>query len=313
MQDHQMSVLDAAQAVKADVLTSLSRNVADLDVIAAVRTFNAAFNDLPPFAAYRFVPAGARDTHKHVEDHASAAAGKVFLYACMLQAISDSLPSSAFRALPERVQAHQLKQFERIVNNAASITDNCGIDADLFLKDMGLASLRLYAAAAQLIDFRTGIGRASLFHGGLKDVPRRVGIFASIGGFKPFFEIHTHLAYLDEFNEAGWNECYRCCAELYALHPHVLGMVGTSWFYDPALTTISPRLAYLREIPQTGGAYCLFESTDEHWASDATSTSPSRRALYQAGTYQPAAYALIWPRKAQLNWYAADQSNGRAA
>ena len=51
-----------------------------------------------------------------------------------------------------------------------------------------------------------------------------------MGGFRPYFQIHTHQFMLDAFNEAGWEECYRCCAELYAVHPEVLGMQAAVGF-----------------------------------------------------------------------------------
>ena len=140
-----------------------------------------------------------------------------------------------------------------------------------------MATLRLYAAAAQLIDCRAGIGRSLVMKGGLLDAPYRLALFASIGGFKPFFEIHTHLSYKEEFNEEGWNECYRCCSDLYTLHPKVLGMYGGSWFYDPALAQISPRLAYLREIPQKGGAIVLFDSVNTQASHDPESVKKASK------------------------------------
>ena len=269
---------------------------------ASINQFILNFSDIPSFAGYKHVSISARRLHQQIRNEFGIQKSREFLYACILQALLISIESEKFLRLPDRIKGHQLKQFLRILAHSSEITDVCEIESDLFHKEMGLATTRLYAAAAQLIDFRTGIGRSMLVKNGLGDFANRVGIFFKIGGFKPFFEIHTHLSYLDEFNEEGWNECYRCCADLYEVHPRVLGMQGGSWFYDPALAYISPRLGYLREVPQKGGAYLLFTSSGEHSVHDATSTSPTRKKLYEEGKYQPKNYTLVWPRDAQIEW-----------
>ena len=141
-----------------------------------------------------------------------------------------------------------------------------------------------------------------MFKEGLAGVPTNLLKFARLGGFKPYVQIHTHLSYLDEFNEEGWNECYRCCADLCRVRPELLGMFGSSWFYDPVLADISPRLDYLREIPVKGGAELLFVEEGGGAVGNALSTSPSRRKLHEEGKYMPKSYMLAWGRKAQMAW-----------
>lgn len=301
--DHEMTLMAEARTA---LMALPAASMPTTGGVSLAEQFLACFEDLPPLSGYKFMPAAARRLHSQSLESGGPAATQEFLYAATIVGLLKTLESAAFARLPARIRQHQVKQYHRIVANAATIVPACHIDNDLFHKDFGLATIRLYAAAAQLVDFRAGMGRATLMKQGWRDLPRRLAIFMKIGGFKPFFEIHTHLAYLDEFNEEGWNECYRCCAELYAIHPDILGMYGGSWFYDPALATISPRLNYLREIPQKGGAYCLFDSVNEHSTHDAIATSPTRKALYNEGKYTPASYALIWPRAAQIAWSAAE-------
>lgn len=303
-----------ARAHLAELLARLDRlqsPSARPQAAASVNRFLATFAQLPPYAGYKFVPAAARREWQAVHDRLGDAASCEFLLACLLQALLNSLQSAAFSALPARVQAHQLGQYQRMVAGGAADSAYCALDNDLFHKEFGLASLRLYAAAAQLVDHRSGVGMSLLFKQGAADVPRRLRVFAQLGGFKPLFQIHTHLPCLDAFNEAGWEECYRCCAELYALHPRVLGMCGGSWFFDPALHTVSPRLRYLRETPLQGGAHLLFNAVTSHGIADATATSPTRKQLYEAGHYLPTSYVLLWPRQAQKDW--ADQQQSRQA
>lgn len=228
------------------------------------------------------------------------------LYAAMLSGMTNTLASTRFASLPARVRHHQLVQYRRIVTNAQPTDDWLDLGMDTYHKEFGLAVLRLYAAAAQLIDVRCGIPRSLLFKGGAAGLPRAAAAMLRLGGFSPYFQIHTHTAYLAEFNEEGWNECYRTCADLYAVHPEALGMFGASWFYDPVIQNISPRLSYLSEIPLKGRAVRLPFAREGEFVQDAIATSPSRRKLYEEGSYRPQSYLLAWGRRSQTAWASAN-------
>lgn len=271
-----------------------------------LRRFLDSFRAVPTGSGFRHVPQAARrllsDVTSRVPAEERNETGRAFLFAALLQALADALAAPAFLALPPRVMAHQLRHYERILTRPEPTRAACAIDDDLFLKDFGLASLRLIAAGSNLVDVNSGVGRSMLLKGGWRDLPRRLMLFARLGGFRPCFEIHAHKFYMDEFNEEGRNECYRCCAALYPLYPRVLGMIAGSWFYDPAIATISPRLAYLREVPERGGASVLFASFGEDARRNALAKSETRRRLYESGAYRPAGHVLVWPRAAQLAW-----------
>ena len=197
-----------------------------------------------------------------------------------------------------------MKQFERIVDKTASSDDWLSLDNDLFHKDFGIAVLRLYAAAAQLVDPRCGIPRSIVFAGGVAGLARTSAAILRLGGFSPFLQIHTHTAYLEDFNEEGWNECYRTCADLYSVHPECLGMFGASWFYDPQIEIISPRLSYLSRVPIQGGAERLFFAGDGEFVTDAIATSPTRRKMFEDGSYRPHSYMVAWGKCDQMRWAA---------
>jgi hypothetical protein len=264
--------------------------------------FLACFGPAPAGATFKHLSPQARALHAAVAKAAGADGASRFLLACLLAAVRASMAGARLAQLPARVRAHQLRQFARIAAHGDSFLEHCRLDGDVFLKELGLATLRLYAGASSVIDPASGVGRSLMWKAGLARLPARALFFARTGGFKPYFEVHVHKLYLDEFNEEGRNECYRCCAELYALHPKNLGMFAGSWFYDPAIALVSPRLAYLRAVPVAGGARCMLDSYNEQALANATATSPTRRALVDSGRYRPAAYALVWPRRAQLAW-----------
>lgn len=292
--------LDVQLAARQGALLAPLRGLPQLD--ERIAAFVACVEVPPGRAGFKYIAPAARALHAAILQEAGEQGARVFLLACLLAAARSTLRSGRIERLPARVRAHQLRQFERIAAHDEGMLQYCRLEADVYLKELGLATLRLYAGASSVIDPHSGVGRSLLWKAGLHRLPGRLLLFARAGGFRPFFEVHVHKLYLDEFNEAGRNECYRCCVDLYALHPEVLGMIGGSWFYDPVVETISPHLAYLRTVPESGGARVLFVSYDEQAVGNATAKSEKRRALHTAGRYRPASWTLVWPRRDQQAW-----------
>ena len=264
--------------------------------------FLSAFDTLDRKARYKEVPAGARALHDETLHDAGKPAAQALLLAALFKAVCASLDGERLALLPPRVLNHQLRQLTRIVAHGDAFALDCDLASDVYMKELGLARLRLYAGASNLIDPQAGVARSVLWKGGAAGLLGRALLFTRIGGFRPFFEIHAHKLYMEEFNAEGRRECYRCCADLYALHPDVLGMYAGSWFYDPAVEKLSPHLSYLRDDAVAGGSACLFVSHNEQAVSYSTAKSAKRRAAYAAGSYRPATYALVWPRLAQVAW-----------
>ena len=270
--------------------------------VGAVAAFVRSARLLGPYTDYKHFSVECRDQLAVIGQSLGLVGQRRLLDAAMFQAMSDAFSSGKLVGLPPRARQHQLRQFMRILRRDDPLPSWLDLDDDFFQKDFGLAAMRLYAGAAQLIDARCGIGRSLFLKSGLSGLGRGLALAVECGGLKPMFEIHTHRAYLEEFNEEGWNECYRVCADLYGLHPEVKGMVGGSWFYDPAIAQVSPRLAYLSDIPRNGGAHFFLAATEGHFVKDALATSPSRRKLHEEGKYAPRSFMLVWGKKAQINW-----------
>ncbi|MGJ9418463.1 hypothetical protein ACHAC9_11955 [Massilia sp. CMS3.1] len=284
-------------------LGTLFGRLPDLPGLAErVAAFVACIEVTPGRAGFKYIAPEAQAVHAGILREAGEQGARIFLLACLLSAVRSTLRSGRADLLPARVRAHQFRQFERIAAHDDSVLQYCRLEADVFLKELGLATLRLYAGASSVIDPHSGVGRSLLWKAGLRKLPGRLLFFVRAGGFRPYFEVHVHKLYLDEFNEAGRNECYRCCADLYSLYPDVLGMIGGSWFYDPAVEAISPHLAYLRKVPESGGARVLYVSHDTQAVGNATATSEKRRALHAAGRYRPASWTLVWIRRDQIAW-----------
>lgn len=173
---------------------------------------------------------------------------------------------------------------------------------DRFAKDVSVAALRMWALGAQVVEPRMGVSRRVIFEGGARTLTRGAATLLRIGGHAPLYEIHTYERHLGEFTQGGWDACYRRIAELLRAEPGVRGVFGASWFFDPAIERVSPRLAYLRLDPLGGGAEFLRIGNTPSTEPLALSKSATRKQLYDEGKYRPEQWLMIWPRAALLRW-----------
>lgn len=269
-----------------------------------IDSFIHAALSTPGLLDYKYFPPLCHNIWNTVVLEAGPQGARVYLALSILLGIRKTLEDARLAALPARVRQGQIKHLEWLANLLTGSESWLDLNDDTFQKEFGLATLRLYACGAQLVDYRCGVPRSITLQNGVTGALSNAAYFARIGGFKPFFQIHTHVHRLDQFTEQGWNECYRCCAELYDVHTDVLGMYGGSWFYDPHLREISPRLRYLQDVPMAAGARLFRSGPSEACNHDALSTSPTRKELFNKGLYTPCAYVLVWDRTAQRQWAA---------
>ncbi len=168
---------------------------------------------------------------------------------------------------------------------------------DSFMKDYRFVTAMTVPCGAQVVDLAERMGPKTILKLATS-APLRA-IRAATG---PWFRPHTESRYLTEFNEDGWTHCYGLMAQLLERHPSVRGMVATSWFYDPKLAEISPRLNYLRDFPVDNGAVLVAHGTTPFDIESATSTSPTRRKLYEEGKFTPVCHSVLWFRDEMLAW-----------
>ncbi len=252
--------------------------------------------------AYYRVPMAVRKFCREVsERHSPAAVAQ--LHKLLLTHFLDN-PHDRFWTiqLSEEARALQRAEHERIRSELHSNpADYYSGFADPFLKDLGLCNGRLLCLGAQLIEPRARFPKRNLL---LRSPFESLGTLLRIaraGGLKKtYFQFHTSERHLGEFDERGWQLFYDRVSDLLRLNPEIGGVFSESWYFDPALTTVSPRLSYLREIPEASGARTLFLAHDEESARLAALKSPTRRTLIAAGKYRPASYLLIWPRNALI-------------
>ena len=190
--------------------------------------------------------------------------------------------------------------------------DAPSVGDDAFRKDLSMCLLLSFPCVAQLVEQTGQIPRRALTTGNVLQTLRLGRHFAATGlKAGPYLEIHTHTPMLSSFNPEGWERCYDLVAELLAMRPECPGMVGGSWFYDPALARVTPRLTYLADSPIAGGAFRVRLGSAADDMELATATSDTRRKLVADGTYTPTRWLLIWPREALLARLAARKAAAR--
>jgi hypothetical protein len=258
---------------------------------------------------YKHFDANAKSIVAKIQKTQGDISTRQFLKLTIAAALVGTIEKRRLSPLPTILNRNQLHHFRRILSQRDFSDDWLGIEEDLFQKEFGLAAERLYASGSQLLDRNCGVPRSIIFKEGITKILGKLMFFSRLKGFKPMVQIHTHTFNLDKFNEGGWVECYMGCVELYQIYPNLLGVFGSSWFFDPAVVKISPRLEYLRSIPSHGGARFHFFSSDGSAVANATSTSESRKKLYQDGKYKPKNYAMIWGKDAQIEWCKARLDN----
>ena len=204
---------------------------------------------------------------------------------------------------PDQILAYYPAAFDRLATALKKSVDQSPDTASILFHKIGFVLAINIPCGAQLLDLRSSIPWSSAVlsvyrERSVKSLARYVGC----RGVGVWFRGHTDTEYLDEFNEAGWDRFYLRIAELLLRRKDVRGLVGTSWFYDPQLSSISPQIAYLQQRQLERGAFLMRHRALESDVVFATKTSSTRRNLYHEGKYIPVSHSLVWGRNEILSW-----------
>lgn len=128
-------------------------------------------------------------------------------------------------------------------------------------------------------------------------------LLTRVGGFKPVWSNHLpQLPPGKHFTEDAFLHAHVEAARLLRHSPGILALASASWYYDPAMESVSPHLGFLhRTVTSNGGL--VFEIPAEPYTREhALASSDARRAAEAAGRYTPRNFARIWGRDAFLSW-----------
>ena len=259
------------------------------------------FDRVPHSASYHFVPDGVSNMWQNVVEVYGSKGFATFQEATMLRLMSKFESRSTGRQYTDGVRQCFSTSFRRILDSIRSSDFTSYSDRnDILLKDLAICRQKMFPAGAQVVEPDSSFHRSAMLLGGISQAYRMARLLLRSGGNNHWYQIHTHLSELVDFNPEGWDQCYLRLADMLARNVEIRGMWGGSWFYDPALETISPRLTYLRKVPQENGACVFYSNVDID--GGALAKSASRNKAYEAGQYIPKSYLVIWPRADLIRW-----------
>ena len=211
--------------------------------------------------------------------------------------------------MPGRVISSVRTWFEYLAKQIVSETYSADIASDLFRKDLSISALNLWPSSSICHYEQTTLPRRFIVADGMKQV--LAGTYMLLWTLKNnrrLYETHNEDRRTNpHFLEQGWRQFYEEMAERLEVEPHISGIFAGSWFWDPRVAEISPKFAYLRSLPESGGASFFFlykDNTSNHVALQ----DKKRKRFYDEGKYIPSSYLMIWPRSALLQW--ANSSQG---
>jgi hypothetical protein len=266
-----------------------------------------------PSGSYHQLPANLEATYRAIRRESEQTAS-LYLKGLLTELMMDFSPARSAVRLPQSVRQLYTRELGRIQHQLERFDlAYYDFNNDPFLKDYALLTHRFIPIGAEFTVPFAGIPRRILIQGGARQFYRAAKAVLRAGGLKPYFALHAHPLALGDFNPQGWEASYHRLAELLELNPVIKGMISASWFLDPKLKVISPRLAYLRDLPERNGAGFFFVEHDHEGTSGALAKSATRKRLFREGQYIPAIYMRLWARDDIVKWSQRNRRSGNQA
>lgn len=298
----EMSSIDLASAI--ELVKGRSKGTDSISREMSVNDFIREMDSVNGFLGYGYIPVKIKQVLESYR--LSKGEGHVgeYLALVILELIARFEQRFYFSGLPDDFIEGYLSNFQRIVGSIlAGLYKPFDIREDVFLKDLGICRQVLVPCVSHVVCRHSGIPRSIFFRRDLGEAMVLLKGLLRTGGFKPFLENHVHIAMLDDFNKEGRDQCFKLIARLLECWSDSRGLIGSSWYYDKAIQEISPNLAYLRQVPEDGGAMFIALESSQDDIYGAISRSRKRRELYERGLYQPKKTMMIWGRSKILEVY----------
>ncbi|MGB5297876.1 MAG: hypothetical protein WBN48_04010 [Thiogranum sp.] len=257
-----------------------------------------------PLGGYGYTPSLTHRWCKEIEASGGSNALENYHRMVLVYLITDFDNRIKGQRVPDSIITLLAAAFQRILALHGTADNNFYRHSnDLFRKDLALCRLKLLPCGSELVDVYSGVPRSILFRNGLQQLVDSASFFLRQGnGFRPWYESHWDRRLIRSFTPQGYDRCYLHIAELLELNPEVKGMMGSSWWFDPALEAISPNLTFLRKVPLDNGAQLFRVGSSTAATQAAIHLSAERKRLYDAQYYRPTNYLLAWARKDMLDW-----------
>jgi hypothetical protein len=124
-----------------------------------------------------------------------------------------------------------------------------------------------------------------------------------LGGFSPLVELHLNERRKNRGTllEREAKISYYRTAKSLEKQPEVKGIMHVGWMYSRRAAEVSPHLAWLRTVPQSGGAVVADLGPAPEDAGFLIG-SQERRKKYEDGTYRPRIGCVVWAREELIAW-----------
>ncbi|MHC4203330.1 MAG: hypothetical protein ACYSTT_01660 [Planctomycetota bacterium] len=250
-----------------------------------------------------------RRAYEQIKSQYGTHALSLYLKLALCCFINDSLERLSHKKLPDEILNLYHEWFEWVLEDFSKQPDDYYDNrCQSFALDVMTCSLRSIPVGGAWIAEIRSVGLRPFFSGGVKQFFSYLYyIIFKARGFSPYLTTHTAARTLRHFNEHQMNLSYLRIVELMKLNPRIKGFYRRSWFLDPNLEDISPKLGYLRKVPLQNGAKLFVAGSTKQDIKYALAVSCTRRRLYDEGKYLPTGYAYIWPRKEFLLYAAKDK------
>ena len=302
------NIFAQALSMHTELVDNISKKHNSLFIMFPVSKYLSLLYAIPEIASYHYISNDMIRFCDSIEKRFGADTSSHYNKLLLLTLIIAANKNVKWTQFNNDIIRLYLLNFKRIISQ---IVDNSYDDDyynrgnDKFCKDLAVSCLRMIPVGSRKIHLY-GIPKTFLFKGKIHHIFNRVlFILFNLKGFKPLYEMHTDSHDPDlmaEFNPEGFIRSYKRIAGILKENPRVKGAFAGSWFYDPQIASISPRLAYLREIITDNGGKVFYMGDNKASTQDALLKSPMRRKLFEEKKYIPRVYMIIWPRKNMLQW-----------
>ncbi|WP_310618962.1 hypothetical protein [Flexibacterium corallicola] len=229
---------------------------------------------------------------------------EIAMITLMCKSLDKLLNASRDDTLPPSVMEAVDQWFCFLSEQIAEGTYPLDVEGDLFKKDISICALNMWPSNTICHYEQRALPRSFLLTNGGRQLVEGLKM---IGGalrfnYKNMYELHMEdRRTTPDFLEPGWRRFYLDMAERLKYEPQISGIFAQGWFWDPFVMQQSPRITYLRCLPEEGGA--LFFKLGECNDPDHVALKNKRRLqLFEQGKYEPTNYLMVWPRDDLLNW-----------
>lgn len=277
----------------------------DLEGALAVDVYIDRFDDLPASTPYNDVPSAIEDMCNAIVALGGEEALDVYHRLVLLELMGRFDQRASRYGLPSWLEGSVKACFQSIMRDVQKPRPRRFLLSKRdFLLDLGICRGKLWPCGAELVESGCSLNLRWLLQ--KREMAQSIRALMHVGfsvrGTTPVLASHFDKRRPEAFSPEGYRQLYLTIARLLREMPDHLGFLSSSWWHDPAVGRISPKLSFLNSLPLSGGARIYRIGTDETAVSTALRLSKERKEAYRKGIYHPTYYHLIWARRRLLNW-----------